>query len=152
MTNDSKPSEMTTPDKTPSSADTTNVLTALSSNDGTLSVTINIDKSTAKKAAWWLIALAIAGLIVMGAAIFFLGKVSAALDSATAETSRALAENARIVEREGRLSQQALDEKRMENRQAWKALGIDGNALEDHDISDIMQQVRKKYPLKEPEK
>lgn len=124
----------------------------MSSNEGTLSLTINIDKSTAKKAAWWLIALAVAGLIVMGAAIFFLGKVSAALDEATAETSRALAENSRIAEREGRLTQQALDEKRMENRQAWKALGVDGNALEDHDISDIINQVRKTHPAKEPEK
>lgn len=130
----------------------TNVLTALSSNDGTLSLTINIDSSTAKKAAWWLIALAVAGLIVMGAAIFFLGKVSSALDNATAETSRALAENSRIASREARLTQQAIDDKRMENRQAWKALGVDGNALEDHDISDIIQQVRKKFPLKEPEK
>lgn len=121
----------------------------MTSNDGTLSVTLNIDKSTAKKAAWWVIALAASGLLVMGATVFFLGKVSAALDKSTAETSRALAENSRIAEREGRMTQQAIDEKRMENRAAWKELGIDGNALEDHDISDILNQVRKKYPVKE---
>lgn len=49
--------------------------------------------------------------------------------------------------RETRLIQQAIDEKRLENRQAWKELGIDGNALEDHDISDIMKQLQQKYPL-----
>jgi hypothetical protein len=133
-------------------ADNTNVLTALTSNEGTLSLTITIDKSTAKKAAWWVIAGFIALFIVLGAVVFFLGKVSAALEASTAETTRTLAANSAITVREARLTQQALDERRLENRAAWRELGVDGYALEDHDISEILKTVRKQHPTKEPEK
>jgi hypothetical protein len=121
----------------------------LSSNEGTLSLTVNIDKSTAKKAAWWVIAGFIALFVVLGAVVFFLGKVSAALDASAAETSRALSANAAVMAREARLTQQAIDERRLENRAAWRELGIDGYALEDHDISKLLDQVREKHPVKE---
>lgn len=49
--------------------------------------------------------------------------------------------------RETRLIQAAIDDKRIENRQAWNALGVDGLTLEDHDISDMIEELRKKYPL-----
>jgi hypothetical protein len=124
-------------------------LTALSSNEGTLSLTVNIDKSTAKKAAWWVIAGFVALFLVLGAVVFFLGKVSAALDASAAETSRALSANAAVMAREARLTQQAIDERRLENRAAWRELGIDGYALEDHDISKLLDQVREKHPVKE---
>lgn len=57
----------------------------------------------------------------------------------------------RTDSREGRMIQQAIDEKRLENRAAWKELGIDGYALEDHDISDLIKMVREKHPLEKPD-
>lgn len=138
MTERSVESMPSTIDKTAPSGDTTNVLTALSSNDGTLSLTINIDKGTAKKAAWWVIALACGTLAVLAAVLVFLGMNYAALNEAS-----------RVASREGRLTQQALDDKRLENRQAWKALGIDGLALEDHDVADLIKVLREKHPAKE---
>jgi hypothetical protein len=119
---------------TPPPADTTNVLTALTSNDGTLSLTINVDKSTAVKLGKWVIAALAAFFLMMAAVIFFLGKNFTILD---------------INAREDRLVKQALEDKRLENRAAWKQLGVDGIAMQDHDISDILKQVRKKHPLKE---
>lgn len=111
---------------TAGSGDTTNVLTALSANDGTLSLTLNLDKSTAK-VAWWVIAL----LVVL---VFLMGAVCAFLYTA---------------QRELRLYTNAVDEKRLENRMAWRQMGTDGLALEDHDISEIIDKVRQKYPPKE---
>lgn len=116
------------------STDTTNVLTALSSNDGSLSLTINVDKSTAVKLGKWVVAALITFFLMMAAVIFFLGKNFTILD---------------INAREDRLVKQALEDKRLENRSAWKQLGVDGIAMQDHDISDILKQVRKKHPLKE---
>jgi hypothetical protein len=51
--------------------------------------------------------------------------------------------------RETRLIQQAIDDRRLENRQAWRALGIDGLALEDHDISRMLEDLKKKHPPQE---
>lgn len=62
-----------------------------------------------------------------------------------------LVRNERTEAREGRMIQQAIDEKRLENRAAWKELGIDGNALEDHDISDLLKMIREKRPLEKPD-
>jgi hypothetical protein len=138
MTEKSAESMPSTIDKTSPSGDTTNVLTALSSNDGTLSLTVNIDKSTAKKWGVGLIVFASSAMLVLAAVLFFLGMNYAALNEAT-----------KVASREGRLTQQALDDKRLENRQAWKALGIDGIALEDHDISDLIEELKKKHPAKE---
>ena len=105
----------------------------MSSNDGTLSVTLNVDKSTAVKAAWWLVALLVSIFAVLLAVVFFLGKSHSAFEAASKEM---------------RLKTNALDEKRLENRQAWKQLGVNGLALEDHDISDFLKQLREKYPAK----
>jgi hypothetical protein len=102
-------------------------LTALSSNDGTLSVTLTINKGTAKAAVVWLAILGGALLLFLGANIAFLSMWS----------------------KEARLATNALDEKRLENRQAWRQLGVDGQSLEDHDISEILDRVREKYPQKE---
>lgn len=111
-------------------ADTTNVLTALTSNDnGTISLTLNIDKSTASKLAWW--AIALIGLIVL-----LLGANAAFLF---------------VHQREDRLLALAVDERRIENRQAWRWLGADGLALEDHDISVIIDDYMKKHPPKSKE-
>lgn len=116
-------------ESTERSSDTTNVLTALSSNEGTLSLTVNIDKSTAAKLAWW--AIALIGLIVL-----LLGANAAFLF---------------VHQREDRLLALAVDERRIENRQAWRWLGADGLALEDHDISVIIDDYLKKHPPKPKE-
>lgn len=118
------------PESTQPSPDTTNVLTALSSNDGTLSVTLTINKGAAKAAVVWLFVLGALLLLFLGANVAYLSMWS----------------------REARLATNALDERRLENRQAWRQLGIDGLALEDHDISDLMEELRKRYPAKEEEK
>ena len=107
--------------------DTNNVLTALTSNDGSLTVTLTINKGTATRIVW-------AFLAVVGLMLVFLGMNLHALN---------------VSSREDRLAAAALDEKRMENRMAWKQLGVDGLSVEDHDISDILKEVRKKHPLKE---
>lgn len=106
----------------------------MSTNDGTLSLTINVDKSTAVKLGKWAIAALVAFFALLGLMLFFLGKNFTVLD---------------IAAREDRLVKQAVEDKRLENRAAWKQLGVDGIALQDHDISDILKEVRKKYPLKE---
>jgi hypothetical protein len=100
----------------------------LKDNAGTLSLTLNLDKSTAK-IAWWMIVL----LIML---VFLMGAVTAMLY---------------VAQREYRLYTMAVDERRMENRSAWRSLGIDGLALEDHDISRLLDEVRKRYPEKEPQ-
>jgi hypothetical protein len=87
---------------------------------------VSIDKSV-KTAAWWLVLTLIITIFVLGAATSMLY----------------------IAQREWRLDAAAKDDKRLENRAAWKQLGVDGIALEDHDISDILKEVRKKHPLKE---
>lgn len=127
----------TTPATTSPSSDTINVLTALNTNEGTISLTVNITKDTARKVVYAVVAIAVIFMLLAGWVIYFLGKNNEALRKAAMED---------------RLAAQAIDEKRLENRQAWKAMGVDGNALEDHDISDIMNAVRKKYPLKEETK
>jgi len=99
---------------------------SLQSTEGTFSYTLQIGKESRP----YIIALFIIAILVL----LFLG---------------ALIPLTYISQRESRLAQQALDEKRLENRAAWKELGIDGNALEDHDISDLMRKLRDKYP---PEK
>lgn len=109
-------------------------MTALSTNDGTLSLTINVDKSTAVKLGKWAATALVAFFLTLALVIFFLGKNFTILD---------------INAREDRLVKQALEDKRLENRAAWKQLGIDGIALQDHDISDILKEVRKKHPAKE---
>jgi hypothetical protein len=102
----------------------------LSSNDGTLSVTLTINKGTAKAALIWMAILGGLLLLFLGANIAFLSMWS----------------------KEARLATNALDERRLENRMAWRQMGIDGLALEDHDVSELIDQVRKKHPAKEPEK
>lgn len=94
---------------------------ALQKTEGTFQYTIVIGKQQ----AWWIVAI---GLVV----VFMLGMTAPLLYQ---------------TQREYRLLQNATDEKRLENRQAWKVLGIDGVALEDHDISDILKHLREKYPL-----
>lgn len=106
----------------------------MSSNDGSLTINLTIDKSTAVKFGKWAVAVVASFFLLMAVVIFFLGKNFTILD---------------INAREDRLVKQALEDKRLENRSAWKQLGIDGIALQDHDISDIMKEVRKKYPAKE---
>lgn len=95
--------------------------------DGSVTVTLTINRGTATK-------LVIAVLLVLGVILMFLGANVYALKDFGMER---------------RLTAAALDDKRMENRAAWKQLGVDGLALEDHDISDILKEVRKKHPLKE---
>ena len=102
----------------------------MSSNDGTLSLTLTINKGTAKAAVIWLVILGGLLLLFLGANIAFLSMWS----------------------KEARLATNALDERRLENRMAWRQMGVDGLTLEDHDISQMIEQVRKKYPQKEPEK
>jgi hypothetical protein len=119
----------TSNESTEHSSDTTNVLNALSTNDGTLSLTINIDKSTAAKFAWWAILLIVLMVLFLGANAAFLF----------------------VSAREDRLLALAVDERRIENRQAWRALGVDGLALEDHDISVIIDDYLKKHPPKQKE-
>lgn len=130
MTTDSEASKAATNDKTPPSGDMTNVLTALSSNDGTLSLTLTINKGTAKAVLIWMGILGGLLLLFLGANIAYLSMWS----------------------KEARLATNALDERRLENRMAWRQMGIDGLALEDHDISELIEQVRKKRPVKELEK
>lgn len=124
----------TTPATTPPSTDTINVLTALNSNEGTISLTINIQKDTARRLIYAAIAIVLICLGLAAWTIYFLGKNAEALRKAA---------------QEDRLAAQALDDKRLENRAAWRQLGVNGAALENHDISDILEQVRKKYPPKE---
>lgn len=100
----------------------------MSSNDGTLSLTLTINKGTAKAAVIWLAILGGLLLLFLGANIAFLSMWS----------------------KEARLATNALDERRLENRMAWRQMGVDGLTLEDHDISQMIEQVRKKYPQKDP--
>lgn len=102
----------------------------MSSNDGTLSVTLTINKGTAKAAVVWLFVLGALLLLFLGANIAYLSMWS----------------------KEARLATNALDERRLENRMAWRQMGVDGLALEDHDVSELIEQVRKKHPAKESEK
>jgi hypothetical protein len=124
----------TTPATTPPSNDTINVLTALSTNEGTISLTINIQKDTARRLIYAAIAIVVICLALAAWTIYFLGRNAEAL---------------RTAAQEDRLAAAALDDKRLENRAAWRQLGVDGIALENHDISEILEQVRKKYPPKE---
>lgn len=128
MTSALEKSETITTDKKTNSPDIINVLTALSNNqDGSVTVTLTINRGTATK-------LVIAVLLVLGVILMFLGANVYALKDFAMER---------------RLTAAALDDKRLENRAAWKQFGVDGLALEDHDISDILKEVRKKHPLKE---
>jgi len=126
-----------TPDTTSPSTDTINVLTALNTNEGTISLTVNITKDTARKVVYAVVAIALIFMLLAGWVIYFLGKNNEALRKASMED---------------RLAAQAFDEKRLENRAAWRQLGVDGIALENHDISEIIDAVRKKYPPKEQQK
>lgn len=56
------------PASTPGSPDTTNVLTGLSTNDGTLSLTLTVDKSVTKVAAWAM-SVIIGSALLIGAGI-----------------------------------------------------------------------------------
>lgn len=98
----------------------------LAKTEGNFHYHLVIDRSV-KTAAWWLILTLIITIFVLGAAASMLF----------------------VAQREWRLNAAATDDKRLENRAAWKQLGVDGLALEDHDISDILKDVRKKHPLKE---
>jgi hypothetical protein len=128
MTNALDKSEKTISDKTGKSPATINVLTALTNNqDGSITVTLTINKGTASKILW-------VCLVVLAVILVFLGANLQAL---------------RGFSTERRLTAAALDDKRLENRAAWRQLGVDDIALEDHDISDILKEVRKKHPPKQ---
>lgn len=52
----------------------------------------------------------------------------------------------RELQTEKRMQTQAIDEKRLENRLAMRALGVEDNLdLQSHDISDLVKIIQEKY-------